>query len=68
MRAALAWLITGVWAACYVRKLIDPTFPVPVEITPVMLLAAGWLFGVDVRKKIKERVNTMLNEPEERRK
>lgn len=62
MRLALAWLITAVWAACYVRKLIDPSFPVPAEITPVMLLAAGFLFGQDVRRKLKERVNKMLTE------
>jgi hypothetical protein len=60
MKSVAAWLITAVWVALYVRKLADPTFPVPAEVTPVMLLAAGWLFGRDVREKLRERVGKAL--------
>ncbi len=65
MRTVVAWLITIVWAAGYVRKLIDPAFPVPAEITPVMLLAAGYLFGKDAAEKLRKRINRALDEPEE---
>lgn len=64
MRTVVAWLITLIWAAGYIRKLIDPRFPVPAEVTPVMLLAAGWLFGKDVKEKLRERVNKALSDPE----
>jgi ABC-type transport system involved in cytochrome bd biosynthesis fused ATPase/permease subunit len=62
MRTAVAWIITAVWAAGYVRKLIDPNFPVPAEVTPVMLLAAGYLFGRDVKEKLRERVRRELDD------
>lgn len=56
MKSLAAWVITVVWVALYARKLADPTFPVPAEVTPVMLLAAGYLFGKDVKEKIRERI------------
>lgn len=56
MRLVLAWVITIVWVAMYVRKLLDPSFPVPAELTPVMLLAAGYLFGSDLRTKLSGKV------------
>lgn len=51
-RGAIAWVIVIVWSATYVRKVADPTFPVPAEITPVMLAAAGYLFGKDIRDRL----------------
>lgn len=56
MQQLLAWLITFVWVAMYARKLADPAFPVPAEVTPVMLLAAGFLFGRDIRSKLRGKV------------
>lgn len=65
MRVAVAWIILVIWAAMYVRKLIDPSFPVPVEITPVMLLAAGYFFGTDIKQKLLQRVKKTLEEPDD---
>lgn len=65
MRIAVAWIITIVWAAGYVRKLLDPSFPVPAEITPVMLIAAGYLFGRDVKEKLRERVRRELGDKDD---
>lgn len=56
MRTAIAWIITVVWAAMYTRKLVEPGFPVPAEITPVMLIVAGYFFGKDIKDKLTERV------------
>lgn len=60
-RGPIAWVIVIVWAATYIRKVIDPSFPVPAEITPVMLAAAGYLFGKDIKDRIlngkKEQVD-----------
>lgn len=53
MRALIAWLIALVWAATYTRKVIDPSFPVPAEITPVMILVAGYLFGKDISARFR---------------
>ena len=64
MRAAAAWIITLIWAACYVRKLIEPDFPVPAEITPVMLLGAGYLFSRDVRDKLREKIRDIVDDEE----
>lgn len=65
MKTTLAWVITLVWVALYGRKLTDPSFPVPAEVTPVMLLAAGYLFGKDVKEKLRARVNKALDEPDQ---
>lgn len=63
MKTLAAWVITAVWVALYIRKLYDPSFPVPAEVTPVMLLAAGYLFGRDVKEKLRERVDRALEGP-----
>jgi hypothetical protein len=66
MRSAVAWVITFVWAAGYVRKLVDPSFPVPAEVTPVMLLAAGYLFGKDIKEKTRRQIRQVVeDEPDD---
>ncbi len=54
-RDAAAWVIVVVWAVMYVRRAEDPSFPVPAEITPVMLAAAAYLFGKDIHDRISGR-------------
>lgn len=54
-----------VWVAMYARKLADPSFPVPAELTPVMLLAAGFLFGRDIRTKIRDRVSDVTQKADQ---
>lgn len=51
-RSAVAWVIVIVWAALYTRKIADPEFAVPGEVTPVILAAATYLFGRDIRDRI----------------
>ncbi len=51
-RGAVAWVIVVIWSATYVRKIADPAFAVPAEITPVMLTAAGYLFGKDIKDRL----------------
>ena len=51
-RSFIAWIVSLVWAALYIRKIIEPEFPVPAEVTPVMLVVAGALFGKDIRDRI----------------
>lgn len=48
-----AWIIVAVWAVAYSRKIADPSFPVPAELTPPLLLAATYLFGQNVRAYLK---------------
>jgi uncharacterized membrane protein AbrB (regulator of aidB expression) len=50
---AAAWLILTIWAAMYVRKVLDPTFPVPSEMLPVVLPVVGYLFGRDWRDRLR---------------
>ena len=51
-----AWIILVLWAGAFTRLIIDPTLPIPFAIaTPVMMLAAGYLFGQDLRDTIFNR-------------
>jgi hypothetical protein len=65
MKSVVAGVITAIWAALYIRKIIDPTFPVPPEVTGVMLLAAAYLFNRDFRKKLRDKADEILSDPED---
>lgn len=54
-RDVLAWIVVGIWAAAYVRKITDSSFVVPAELLPVMLGASTYLFGSSVRDRIGKR-------------
>jgi hypothetical protein len=53
-RTAIAWVITLVWAVSYTTAVFTHN-PVPPEITPVMLVVAGWLFGKDIKDATERR-------------
>lgn len=54
-RNAAAWLVLIIWAALYARRIEDASFPVPGEVTPVVLAAAAYLFGKDIRDRLSGR-------------
>lgn len=54
-RELAAWVVLVVWAACYVRKIADPTFPVPAELLPVVLAATGYLFASSVKDRLTRK-------------
>jgi hypothetical protein len=43
--------VTIVWAALYVRSLIDPHFEPSNNVSSVMLVIVAWLFATDVYRR-----------------
>ena len=50
LRIAVALGITVLWAAVYVVSIADRSYSPPGEITPVMLVAVGYLLGGEIIK------------------
>lgn len=50
VRLVVALGVMVLWAAVYVTSIVDRSFSAPAEITPVALLAVGYLLGKEVIK------------------
>lgn len=50
-RTFIGVVVTVVWAALYLRSILDPHFQPSPEVSPVMLVIVAWLFATDARRK-----------------
>jgi hypothetical protein len=53
LRMVVAVLVTLVWASVYLADVLSETFSAPPEISAPMLAVVAWLFGVEVRKAVR---------------
>lgn len=51
---ALAVIISVAWSLAFLRDMLDPNYDIPPEITPLMMLVAGWCFVAPAVKSVKK--------------
>lgn len=53
VQVGFALLVTVIWAALYVRHIVDPNFPAPESMLPLLMLVAGFLLGDRIVKAVR---------------
>lgn len=65
LRIAVALIVTVIWAAGYIKAIIDPSFSPPGEVSGVMLGVVTWLFGTEVKKRLSQGVSVSIGKKDE---
>lgn len=53
LRVGVALTVTAVWAAVYLVDALNEKFSAPPEVSGVMLGVVTWLFGREIRERLK---------------
>ena len=51
MRLVLGWVVIAVWVGAAVDGLVQKDYSVLDRVTPIALIAAGSLFGIEIRRR-----------------
>lgn len=64
LQVGFALVVTLIWAALYVKHFLDPSFPAPDNMLPLLMLVGGALLGDRIMKAVKNGKNgEKKNEP-----
>lgn len=53
IQVGFALVVTIIWAALYIRHFLNPSFPPPEGMLPLLMLVAGYLLGDRIVKAVK---------------